>query len=292
MIPGLTAGKKQAHVVWQLFKICHPPFREDIMNHACVPASHRLQTSACAGLGSFVPVCLFVNSSRTAFTALYQFPLCTLCCTSTCTCGLSDFMATYVQGAATSDALAPAGGHTNASGSALDAAGTTAAEVATAIAHDDDMNHHGMVSGPSDDDGDDSGSASSEEDASDFHTDESDSEDEENNAPNGQHEVEDDEADEIDEQAPVPLVPVARSKTASKKRKPTEPASMPKSASKKKRSSVASTPGSKSSAVTVASVKENAPAAAEKSKAKKRGRKVDVPPLTKVTCMRGTKKSS
>ena len=64
MIPGLTAGKKQAHVVWQLFKICHPPFREDIMNHACIPASHRLQTSAGAGLGSFVPVCLFVNSSR------------------------------------------------------------------------------------------------------------------------------------------------------------------------------------------------------------------------------------
>ena len=67
---------------------------------------------------------------------------------------------------------------------------------------------------------------------------------------------------------------------------------MPKSASKKKRSSVASTTGSKSSAVTVASVKGKAPTAAEKSKAKKRGRKVDVPPLTKVTCMRGTKKSS
>ena len=56
---------------------------------------------------------------------------------------------------------------------------------------------------------------------------------------------------------------------------------MPKSASKKKRSSVASTTGSKSSAVTVASVKGKAPTAAEKSKAKKRGRKVDVPPLTK-----------
>ena len=125
-------------------------------------------------------------------------------------------MATYVHGPATSDALAPAGGHTNESGSALDAAGTTAAEVATAIAHDDDINHHDMVSGPSDDDGDDSDSAISEEDATDFHTDESDSVDEENNAPNEQHEVVDDETDEIDQQAPVPPVPVARSKTAYK----------------------------------------------------------------------------